>query len=217
MEAGDVDTVIKEPAASPTRGCWSTRSPGPTSTGAGAQPIKAAKVAPATAARSCRAARRRWRSARPAAAVRDRSQHTAACYLYAEQPQVAAERLSELLPLDLFRDHRCPQCSRSPNSSAPSPRRSGSSPSRPASTSPSAACPSTALQAGERAWDLAPLHAHEAALRGRRLQARRHRGAPAAQQGQARPRRAATRRSTPSARCSRTWASSASRSGATSG
>ena len=43
--------------------------------------------------------------------------------------------------------------------------------------------------------------AHEAALRERRLQAGRHRGAAAVQPGQARACRAATRRSTRSARC----------------
>ena len=56
-----------------------------------------------------------------------------------------------------------------------------------ASTSPSAGCPSTTGRRREAPWDYEPLAAHEGALRGRRLQARGDRGAPAAEQGQARP------------------------------
>ena len=59
--------------------------------------------------------------------------------------------------------------------------------------------------------------AHEGALRGRPGSAQGDRGAPAAQQGQARPAGARRGDRHASARCLRTWASSASRSGATSG
>ena len=60
-----------------------------------------ARPAPARrAARFFPAARRRWRSARRSRRSSEiDAHHTASCYLYAEQPQVVPDRLSDLLPV----------------------------------------------------------------------------------------------------------------------
>jgi peptide/nickel transport system ATP-binding protein len=101
MEAGDVDSVIKDPKHPYTQLLVDSIPWPDLDRRWGAQPIKARDGS--VSAGGCRF-RARCPYAMPVCETmpplfRIDDRHAAACYLYAEQPQVPQERLSELLPV----------------------------------------------------------------------------------------------------------------------
>ncbi|WP_417310501.1 ABC transporter ATP-binding protein [Devosia sp.] len=101
MEAGDVDRVIKDPRHPYTK-LLVDSIPWPNLDQRwGSEPIKAREGYAATGGcpflPRCPAAMEICKSRPPLFEIE--KQHTASCYLYDKQPQIAAEKLSELLPV----------------------------------------------------------------------------------------------------------------------